>query len=270
MHRPAAMDVPTAPIGHHWQDATHISFGVLTAGVFGRSWKAEGSLFNGHDPDENRWDIDRITLDSYSGRLTINPTANWSVSGGLGYLKSPELLHPGEPMHRVTASALHGATFGTDGQWASALIWGANKHPGRGLEHAVLAESEAILDRGNTILAHVELAQKSAEDPAVTLTFGSPDHTFSVWSATVGYIRELGRWQGTTIGLGATGTVNVVPSTLEKIYGSRTPLGALVFLRLRPFHTGGGHAMGGMKVTGLRPCLPLGPQRHEQGSGLPG
>src|SRR5882724_5351541 len=28
MHRPSAMDDPDAPIGHHWQDSTHITFGV--------------------------------------------------------------------------------------------------------------------------------------------------------------------------------------------------------------------------------------------------
>ena len=30
MHRPSAMDDPDAPIGHHWQDSTHITFGVAT------------------------------------------------------------------------------------------------------------------------------------------------------------------------------------------------------------------------------------------------
>ena len=60
MHRPSAMDNPVAPLGHHWQDATHISFGVLTAGLFGRQWKLEGSLFNGREPNEKRWDFDRI------------------------------------------------------------------------------------------------------------------------------------------------------------------------------------------------------------------
>src|SRR5262249_53301139 len=32
MHRPSAMDDPDAPIGHHWQDSTHVTFGVATAG----------------------------------------------------------------------------------------------------------------------------------------------------------------------------------------------------------------------------------------------
>ena len=33
MHRFSGMDNPEAPLGHHWLDATHITFGVLTGGV---------------------------------------------------------------------------------------------------------------------------------------------------------------------------------------------------------------------------------------------
>ena len=40
-HRPSAMPNPLAPISHHWLDATHITFGVITAGVSDRRWKAE-------------------------------------------------------------------------------------------------------------------------------------------------------------------------------------------------------------------------------------
>src|SRR3989441_4098553 len=36
-HRPSAANDPLAPISHHWQDGTHITFGVLTAGVFTRN-----------------------------------------------------------------------------------------------------------------------------------------------------------------------------------------------------------------------------------------
>jgi hypothetical protein len=32
MHRPSQHD-PDAPIGHHWQDSTHITFGVATLGA---------------------------------------------------------------------------------------------------------------------------------------------------------------------------------------------------------------------------------------------
>ena len=37
MHRPSAQNDPFAPLGHHWMDATHITYGVVTAGVFTRA-----------------------------------------------------------------------------------------------------------------------------------------------------------------------------------------------------------------------------------------
>src|SRR6185437_9103952 len=49
MHRPSAQSDPLAPLGHHWQDATHISFGVVTAGIYSRAVKLEGSVFNGRE-----------------------------------------------------------------------------------------------------------------------------------------------------------------------------------------------------------------------------
>ena len=247
MHRPSSMDNPVAPIGHHWQDATHIAFGVLTAGIYTRAWKLEGSAFNGREPDENRWDFDPIKLDSYSGRLTVNPTAHWSVSAGYGYLKSPEALHPDESVHRVTGSVLQGASIGADGQWSTALVWGANRLAGSSTwSNAVLVESEAVLDRWNTAFGRAELAQKSAEELVLpTSTFAS-DRLFSVGNAALGYIRELGRGRGVTFGVGVQGSLNFVPSALEPLYGSRTPLGVLVFLRLRSFHVRPSMAMKSM------------------------
>jgi hypothetical protein len=249
MHRPSAMDDPVAPLGHHWQDATHISFGVLTAGIFTKRWKLDGSIFNGREPDAERWNFDPIKLDSYSGRFTINPDSTWSFAAGYGYLKSPEILNPDESMHRVTASVLRGQKLGMRGQWASSLIWGANKHSGHsGWTHAALVENEAILDWRNTILSRAEVAQKSAEELVLPTTTFAGDKTFNVGSVSLGYIRELGRRYGATLGIGVRGTVNFVPRDLEPFYGSRTPVGGLIFLRLRPLHRFSMPAMGGMKM----------------------
>ena len=252
MHRPSAMDNPSAPISHHWQDATHVSFGVLTGGLFTKTFQVEVSAFNGREPDQHRWNFDPIKLDSYSSRVTFNPSAEWSVSGGYGYLKSPEALNPTMSMHRVTASVLHGKRLGADGQVATSIIWGANKHSGEpALSLSVLAESEAILDRSNTIFGRTEWVQKSAEDLVVEAgaaglpsgVTGFPSHQrFNVSTAQLGYIREIARTHWATIGLGAAGTVNFLPSQLEPIYGSRTPMGLFVFLRLRPFHVRGAAA----------------------------
>ena len=247
MHRPSAMDNPTAPISHHWQDATHVSFGVATAGLFTRKFQLEGSVFNSRDPDQYRWDFDRIHIDSYSGRFTVNPNNEWSATAGYGYLKSHEAFDPKESMHRVTASILHSEKLGADGSVASALIWGMNKHASHPQHsNSVLAESEVILDRTNTIFGRAEWVQKTAEDLVVdnrsapAVASGLPtfptEQSFNVSAVEAGYIREIARTHWVTVGLGASGTLNFVPSELERNYGSRTSLGAMFFLRLRPFH----------------------------------
>jgi hypothetical protein len=150
-------------------------------------------------------------------------------------------------MHRVTASAMHGVQLGIDGQWASAFIWGANKHSAQpGWSNGFLAESEAILDKYNTVFGRAEVVQKSAEDLVVdnpvTLRSGAvlpgfpASQSFNVDALQLGYVRELGRSRWATIGLGIAGTLNFVPAALESYYGSRNPTGMFIFLRLRPFH----------------------------------
>ncbi len=169
------------------------------------------------------------------------------MTGGYGYLKSPEALNPTESMHRITASLLYGSTFGTHGQLAASAIWGANKHSTRpGLSHSMLLEADAVLDERNTWFGRAEFVQKSAEDLALdTPQYGFAAGTdFDVGAVTAGYIRDFARFGKGTLGLGAMGTLNFVPSGLSTAYGSRTPLGAMVFLRLRPFRTGA--SMSGM------------------------
>jgi len=238
MHRPSAMDNLMAPLSHHWQDATHISFGVITGGVFGRHWKLEGSAFNSREPNEERWGFDRLRLDSYSGRFTVHMDSSWVFSAGYGFLKTPEALHPTESVHRVTASVLHGRRLGTDGQVATAIIWGANRRSGR-TTHSALVESEAVLDHHNTILGRLELVQKTAEDlalPTGPLGF-PPDSTFTVAAGSLGYIREVVRMAKATLGIGFQTTLNLVPAELQPFYGSRTPVGGMLFVRIHPLHT---------------------------------
>jgi hypothetical protein len=236
------MDNPSAPLSHHWQDATHVSFGVVTAGIFTRRWQLEGSVFNGREPDEHRWNFDPIKLDSYSGRVTVNPTNSWSFAVGYGYLKSPEALHPDQQLHRITASALHGKPMGTDGQTSSAIVWGVNRHgAASNTTHSVLFENETIFTTKNTLFGRAEFVQKTGED--LVLDEGTTDNfsekRFNVGALQLGYIRELARLQWSTIGLGAAATLNFVPESLADVYGSRNPAGVFVFLRLRPFHLKG-------------------------------
>jgi hypothetical protein len=76
MHRVSAMNNPDAPLGHHWQDATHITYGVVKTGFAYDKVKFEASAFNGTEPDENRWVFDKPRLNSFSGRLSFNRPKN--------------------------------------------------------------------------------------------------------------------------------------------------------------------------------------------------
>ena len=234
MHRPSAMDEPQAPLGHHWQDATHISFGVVTTGIYTRTIRVEVSAFNGHEPDERRWNFDPIRLNSYSGRLTFNPTAHWSFSAGYGHLDNPERSEPAEDIRRLVASAMHGRTLGSGGQWATTVIFGRNEGGGHGASHSVLLETEAILDWKNTIFSRAEYVQKTGHELQVPDI--EDEERFGVTAFSLGYIRELARGRGLTVGIGARGSVNLLPQALENAYGSKAPLGGMVFLRLRPYH----------------------------------
>jgi hypothetical protein len=252
-HRPSAANDPLAPIGHHWQDATHISFGVITGGIYTRTVRLEGSIFNGREPDEIRTNFDYKgrSLDSYAGRLTINPNENWSLSGSYAYLESPEPLQPDESLHRVSASALYGRPFGMNGNWASSFIYGANKHAGAtSLSNSLLAESNLTLDLRNTVFGRAEFVQKGPEDLPITgvtapppLSEASSSIQYNVGEITLGYVREIAPVYSGSLGLGVAGTINMVPSVLKDSYGTRTPIGATVFLRLRPgqMHTAGAH-----------------------------
>ncbi len=84
MHRPSAMDDPDAPLGHHWQDSTHVTFGVATAGLVWRNVKIEGSIFTGREPDEDRYDFDQPEFDSYSGPHLLEPDAK---SGAASFVR---------------------------------------------------------------------------------------------------------------------------------------------------------------------------------------
>ena len=232
-HRPSAEADPFAPLGHHWQDATHITYGVVTAGLFTRSLKIEASWFNGREPDENRTDFDYAgrRLDSYAGRLTVNPSARWSLATWYGYLASPEALTPGEAVHRYGASALFSRALGSTGHWSSALIFGANTIVGANETlPSVLIETTVAPDSRNSVFGRVEYVRKRAEDLAVPGI--PPELVYDVEAVSVGYERDLARTGGAGWGLGGRGALSFVPPSLEALYGSRTPVGGAVYLRL--------------------------------------
>jgi hypothetical protein len=227
MHRFSGMDDPAAPITHHWLDSTHITFGVVTAGVVHGPLKLEGSAFNGREPNQHRWDFDPPRLDSYSGRLSYNPTPDWALQVSYGFIKSPEQLTPEVNQHRVTASATYNRRL-AHGNWQTTFAWGRNyNHPGDTLD-AFLLESAANIGR-HTVFGRAESVQKDELFNAPSLLSG---RVFRVSELTAGYIYDLPVAKHLALGFGMQGTVNFVPSAIKFAYGDN-PTGYMPFVRLK-------------------------------------
>lgn len=246
-HRVSALANPIAPIGHHWLDATHISFGVATAGLYGRSWKVEGSLFNGREPDENRYDMDLGALDSYSGRIWLSPSPEWMLQASAGKLNEVEPGRGGGPrldQNRMTASATYHRSM-MSGNWATTAAWGRNDEEDHAT-NAALLESSVTFGTSNTLFMRAETAGKTGED----LDLNDPllaDETFTVRTVSLGYVRDVAGFGGLVLRIGARGALNMVPSDLERFYGSSSPVGFGVFLNLHPKAMTMG-SMGGMRM----------------------
>jgi hypothetical protein len=239
MHRPSAMDDPDAPIGHHWQDSTHITFGVATGGIQWRNIKIEGSIFTGREPDEDRYDFDQPRFDSYSGRLSWNPTRNLALQVSYGYIKSPEELDPKMNIHRTTASAIYNLPLGRDTNWSNTFVWGQNNATDEGKTQSFLIESNYQRGR-DTFYFRWEHVEKSGHE----LVLNEAAHTriFPVGAYTLGYVRDLSHGNGVDIGLGTQFTINNRPDTLDRYYGDDLGYAFEFFLRIRPSqHSHGAH-----------------------------
>ncbi|HWV57550.1 MAG TPA: hypothetical protein VNZ57_08880, partial [Longimicrobiales bacterium] len=234
-HRLSALWNPFAPIAHHWQDATHISFGVLTAGVFGRQWKLEGSLFNGREPDEERFGLDLARPDSYAGRIWFLPTERWALQLSAAHLNDAarHLDARRTDVGRATASATYHAPVGARGYWATTIAWGWNDEEGASpATSAFLLESTLNLDERNAFFGRGEVVGKSGED----LVLREPalaDEVFTVGKLQAGYARQFGPFGGFLPGLGAVVSFSIPGDDLASFYDGSTAWGFAVFGSIR-------------------------------------
>ena len=237
MHRTSALENTSAPLSHHMQDSTHISFGVVTTGFTYRWFKLEGSIFNGREPGENRYNFEANPWTSRSARLWFAPNDNWSMQVSHGFLDDPEALEPGD-VRRTTASISYNRRF-ERGNWASSLIWGRN-HEAHGDEifnlNGYVAESTVnFLDR-NYIYTRLELADKNQLlRDADRAQLGITDHhpSFRIGAYTFGGVREIWNTEKHSLAIGSDLTFYSKPSILDSIYGTN-PVSWKLFIRLRP------------------------------------
>jgi hypothetical protein len=226
MHREAIMDSPEAPISHHWLDSTHISFGVLTAGLVLDRFKVEVSRFNGREPDQHRYDIETGPLDSTAVRLSWNPTDTLALQGSWGHFVDAEQLEPGVDQKRLSASALYAREIAPGWKLATTLAWG-RKIVEHHRDDALAAE--ASLKHGLwTLFARGELTESRE-----LLDIHEHGPAFTVAKVSLGAIRDVRVAKHLTLGAGGLVSANFVPDGLSPLYGGNNPVGAMGFVRLK-------------------------------------
>jgi len=238
-HRSSSSENPFAVLGHHQQDSTHISNSVITLGYALGPVQLEASTFHGREPDENRWNIDGGTPDSFATRLTVAAGTNLSGQFSIGRINSREVLEPDLDTLRTTASLHHNVRF-TSGHVATSLIWGRNKdveRHDRRIFNAYTAESTLNFRTSNWTWIRIENVDRDrtlliGERPAAL----DVEHTpiGRVQAYTFGYARDLPiAVPSIKVALGAQMTTYGLTSQLKSIYGEH-PAGFAVFLRIRP------------------------------------
>jgi hypothetical protein len=229
MHRASSMSNPDAPLGHHQQDATHITFGVLTAGARYKKFKIDASVFTGREPDENRFAFDQPRFDSWSVRLSINPSDRVALQVSHGFLHSPEASRPDVDVERTTASLIMSRPLPSGAGLTTTLVWGMNEFAREPATHSLLVDSEAFFKRVS-VYTRIEILQRPAHDlklddlgdrilPIVALTAGA---AWRLWSG--------GDFQ---FHAGAQASVYHIRDDVAGVYGKR-PFSFEIFLRLIP------------------------------------
>jgi hypothetical protein len=238
-HRASAMEIPEAPIGHHWEDSTHISDNVATAGIAYKWVRLEASGFYGTESGENRWILQTGPMNSYSSRLSVSPNRNWEAQFSAGRIAHPEPDQPGD-MVRTTASVSYTKPLPGGDAWASTLLWGRNHETltGRNL-NAYLMETVYPIRHKNFVTGRIELVDKDElfeDQPALEASLDrSAGSTFRVQAYTAGYTRDIAQIRDVETGLGVNVTAYGIPSAIQPYYGAH-PWGVNVFLRVRIRH----------------------------------
>jgi len=224
MHRASARLNPEAPITHHWFDSTHITYGVVTAGLASELWQVEASAFRGEEPDEDRWDIETPRLDSWSVRGTLTPSQHWALQVSHGRIDEPEATHPGVDEARTTASVHYNSGTGLA---ATAAFSAKNRVPGDTLT-AWLAEANWDLSERHTLFARFETVANDELFPDHAHPLHDRPFRVSKLQAGYAYTLPLGPFG---LSLGGSAATFIKPDALDAIYGD-DPMGYTLFAKL--------------------------------------
>ena len=209
-HRASAFELPQAPLGHHWQDSTHIATNVITGALKYRKFRFEASGFPRHRTGGEPLDhqlgrgqfVLRPLLCDAHPQLDVSRSrpGGWSIRSASTPAMSPASRRP--PITRAA-----------DGP--SSFVWGRNRDT-----NSWLAETLLPVSRRNILTGRFEVSDKDELLPG--------HDVFRIAAYTAGYTRDL----VPQLGIGFNVTGYAIPSELKPVYGDH-PAGLNVFLHFR-------------------------------------
>jgi hypothetical protein len=239
MHRESARNNPQAPLTHHALDSTHVTPGVLTAGIEAGPLSFETSVFRGSEPDEKRFTFDRPRLDSWSARVGWR-RGPWQAQVSGGHLHEPEWFEPWD-VTKVTGSIEFDGTV-VSRPLRTTAAWGkiVENNGFNDAADSYLFEWDLQAARPSSIYGRAEQARKQLFGLGFHPKGLNHRHTYSdITALTIGYLHDLtGDWWG-RIGIGADITAYRTSPDLFMFYGSSRSYHA--FLRWRPARAAGAH-----------------------------
>ena len=236
IHRASSSENPVAPLSHHVFDSTHIAYGVVTVALDRGPVAIEGSVFQGREPDEHRYDFDFGALDSWSARLWFRP-GDWMIQGSHGYLHAPEELEPGN-QRRTNGSVSWLRQRGVNFTAATAAV-GRTVRPFSDLRALLL---EFTRQSGRTaVYSRFEARTVETEIlllPQIVHRPHPAELVDPIQQFTAGAVRDVATVRGFQMGIGGDIAFYGVPENLMFTHGAH-PVSYHVFVRVRPRAIGG-------------------------------
>lgn len=239
-HRASSLDNPTRPITHHWIDATHVTFGVVTTALHTQRWKTEVSAFNGRDADDSRVDLDVGGFDSYSARVSYLRGERMALQVSAGRLWDASSVFTRELRKaslRATASMTYHRPLAAGGLWATTIAYAINK--GREIvsgspfditSDAALLESSVNIAERHSLFARAEVVAMPAHHLHAHEFL---DAVHDVGKMQVGYVRHMAAHKGLVVGLGGSVALSLLPDAYAPRYSGRVAPSYSVFANVR-------------------------------------
>jgi hypothetical protein len=227
MHRPSGAENPQSPLSHHYLDSTHITPGVVRAGVERNGFRLDAGVFRGREPDENRTDLDLGALDSFAAQLSWN-RGPWSAQVSNGWLTQPEIVTPYDATQTTASVAYFAGNERRSTAWMAAF---GQKREFHGNFEGYLLEGMIRRSR-HVVYSRAEWVIKDILDAGYHPIGIKHTHRKSpVGALTLGYVRDLTAGRFGVLGVGGDATGYVAAKNLQDAYG--TPWSFHLFVRYR-------------------------------------